>query len=85
MDHKLIPLVLIMIGTLVSVVFATSAVQPNPVAAEYPLPPRPPVVPPDPRRARAVVVHRAVRRPISSWCSSSVQQRSSRAIWSRLR
>lgn len=48
MDHKLIPLVLIMIGTLVSVVFATSAVQPNPVAAEYPLPPRPPVVPPDP-------------------------------------
>ncbi len=48
MDHKLIPLVLVMIGTLVAVIFATSAVQPNPASAEYPPPPRPPMVPPDP-------------------------------------
>lgn len=47
MDHKFIPFILVMIGTLVAVIFATSAVQPNLAVAEYPPPPRPPLVPPD--------------------------------------
>ncbi len=54
MNHKFIPLVLVVVGMLVAVIFATSAVQPNPASAEYPPPPRPPIGDPNPPSATTV-------------------------------